>query len=271
MAPQTTHEVCVGDAEVFKRYKSVVHGEDQREFDALTVLAEHAPGLAPTPLQLRREDGRIELQMSRIAGRPLGDDVLSAIEVGALARAMTRLHDSVPPSVLRSWPLRLGVPTELLDGLRAGLPPSRSISDVVVAEAARASRRWLETSGEATVATFPRRRVFTNADGNLSNYLWDGRECRIVDFEDAGVSDWAYEVADLLEHPTVALTHAFLPDGLLELMDADDEDLADLRQYRRLLASVWFVLLLPDGPAAPRNPPGSLHKQARRVVRLLQS
>lgn len=208
--------------------------------------------------------------MSRIAGRSLGDHVLASIEVRALARAMRRLHESVPCSVLDSWPLRLGAPTELLDGLRAGLTTSLRINDAVVAEAARESCRWLRSFGEATVAAFPRRRVFTNADGNLSNYLWDGRECRIVDYEDAGVSDWAYEVADLLEHPTVALTGAFTPDQFLELMDADEADLADLRQYRRLLASFWFMLLLPNGPAAHRNPPGSLHKQARRLVRLLQ-
>ncbi|HEY2691135.1 MAG TPA: phosphotransferase [Streptosporangiaceae bacterium] len=37
--------------------------------------------------------------------------------------------------------------------------------------------------------------MFGNADGNLANFLWDGARCRIVDFEDSGVSDPAYEAA----------------------------------------------------------------------------
>jgi len=34
----------------------------------------------------------------------------------------------------------------------------------------------------------------------LANYLWDGHRIRIVDFEDAGRSDVAYELASLVEH-----------------------------------------------------------------------
>jgi thiamine kinase-like enzyme len=44
-------------------------------------------------------------------------------------------------------------------------------------------------------ATNPAAKVFGNADGNLANFLWDGARCRIVDFEDSGVSDPAYEAA----------------------------------------------------------------------------
>lgn len=53
MPLQSTHDVRVGDVVVFKRYVSALHGEDEREFDALAVLAEHAPGLAPTPIRLQ--------------------------------------------------------------------------------------------------------------------------------------------------------------------------------------------------------------------------
>lgn len=33
-----------------------------------------------------------------------------------------------------------------------------------------------------------------------NNVLWDGSTCRFIDFEEFGVSDLAYEIADLLEH-----------------------------------------------------------------------
>ncbi|SEG99641.1 Phosphotransferase enzyme family protein [Nonomuraea solani] len=38
--------------------------------------------------------------------------------------------------------------------------------------------------------------VFGAGDGNLANFLWDGTRVRIVDFEDSGHSDLAYEVAE---------------------------------------------------------------------------
>lgn len=270
MALQSTHAVRMGGSMVFKRYRPPVQGEDEREFGALTVLAKHAPGLAPRPIRLEKRDGRSELTMSRFGGRALGDRALTPTELRGLARAMGRLHQPVPDGALDSWPLRRGTPAELMGDLQVGLAESHRGVSPLVTEAAYAARRWLETAGEATASGFPRRRVFTNADGNLSNYLWDGVECHIVDYEDAGISGWAYEVADLLEHPTVALTGAFQAEALLELMEADAQDLADLHQYRCLLACFWFALLLPGGPATHRNPPGSLDKQARRVLHLRQ-
>lgn len=45
----------------------------------------------------------------------------------------------------------------------------------------------------------------------------DGERCRIVDFEDTGVGDPAYEIADLLEHPSVRLPAQI---GASDLTDA---------------------------------------------------
>jgi hypothetical protein len=44
---------------------------------------------------------------------------------------------------------------------------------------------------------------------------------------------------------------------------------AALREYRRLAALFWLGMLLPGGPASARNPPGTLHQQARRLLTLL--
>jgi hypothetical protein len=38
---------------------------------------------------------------------------------------------------------------------------------------------------------------------------------------------------------------------------------------RRLAALFWLIVLLPDGPARSRNPPGTLQRQANRVLGLL--
>ncbi|MEV6522052.1 hypothetical protein AB0M43_08945 [Longispora sp. NPDC051575] len=40
------------------------------------------------------------------------------------------------------------------------------------------------------------------------------------------------------------------------------------RAARRLAAALWLHMLLPGGPAARRNPPGTLDQQARRVLEL---
>jgi phosphotransferase family enzyme len=43
--------------------------------------------------------------------------------------------------------------------------------------------------------------VFGRGDPNLRNFLWNGHTLRLVDFEYAGWSDRAHELADLIEHP----------------------------------------------------------------------
>ena len=45
-----THAVEVGSATVVKRFRRWDQGEHRREWRALNLLAEHAPGLAPAPV-----------------------------------------------------------------------------------------------------------------------------------------------------------------------------------------------------------------------------
>jgi hypothetical protein len=44
---------------------------------------------------------------------------------------------------------------------------------------------------------------------------------------------------------------------------------ARLRDFRRLSALFWLILLRPGGPASARNPPGTLERQAQRLLCLL--
>jgi hypothetical protein len=44
---------------------------------------------------------------------------------------------------------------------------------------------------------------------------------------------------------------------------------ARLSEFRRLAALFWLLMLLPDGPASKRNPPGTLQRQASRLLALL--
>ena len=99
--------------------------------------------------------------------------------------------------------------------------------------------------------------------------LWDGRVCRLVDFEDAGRSDRAFEVADLVEHVSSRLPRLLVPEHLFDALGLDARQRDRVAALRPLYAAFWLLMLLPGNPADRRNPPGSLADQARHVVRLL--
>jgi thiamine kinase-like enzyme len=111
--------------------------------------------------------------------------------------------------------------------------------------------------------------VFGLGDGNLGNFLWDGERCHVVDFEDSGVSDPAYEVADLVEHVSVSLPDLVDADTVVSLLELDAEQRARLAGFRRLMAAFWLLMLLPGSPAHHRNPAGAVELQARRLLDML--
>jgi hypothetical protein len=88
---------------------------------------------------------------------------------------------------------------------------------------------------------------------------------RIVDFEDSAISDPATELAILIEH--LGTRELDLTDVCSEI----DVDQHRLLAARRVWAMFWLALLLPGGPAAHRNPPGTTQSQALRLLRLLDA
>lgn len=111
--------------------------------------------------------------------------------------------------------------------------------------------------------------MFSQADGNLGNFVWDGARCHVVDFEDSGISDPAYEVADLLEHVSAWPPGLIAEDDLIEALGFRAAQRARLLGFRRLMAAYWLLMLLPGNPGHPRNPAGSAERQAERVLGLL--
>jgi hypothetical protein len=128
---------------------------------------------------------------------------------------------------------------------------------------------WLGSSEVRFLARPLAERVFTQADGNLSNFLWDGARCRVVDFEDSGVSDPAYEAADLIEHVSAWLPGLVDGDALVEALGFSRAQRTRLVGFRRLMAVFWLMMLLPGNPGHHRNPPGSTERQAEHVLELL--
>ncbi|MGB6457172.1 MAG: phosphotransferase, partial [Streptosporangiaceae bacterium] len=106
-------------------------------------------------------------------------------------------------------------------------------------------------------------RVLGQGDANLANFLWDGELVRIVDFEDSGVSDRAFEVAVLVEHVSAWRDGGLDADRFITGFDLSAAERAQLADWRRLLALYWLLRLhqRADVSGVPR--------QAARLLSLL--
>ena len=241
-----------------------------REWHALTLLATWAPGLAPEPVSHRRTAAAPSVVMSRLAGVPLRGQPLGPEPIAALADTVRALHGAVPADVLAGVPPRPGGQRELVALVRtwaASLPPDTGRAERAALDAGLAwlTRSGLEHAGEPDVPA-----VFGQGDGNLANHLWDGETVRLVDFEDSGRSDRAFELAEITEHVSGWVEHPLDVPGFLGRFELTAAEAARLADCRRLLALVWLFLLLFDARRDhPRNPPGTAERQAGRLLGLL--
>ncbi len=262
----TTHLVDIGEDEVVKRFRSWDRGEHLREWQALTLLASYAPDLAPAPLSADLTSVPPQVRMSRVPGLPLDGLPLDGRHLDAVAAAISRLHAAVPRDVvadLRPQPwLEVGV----VSRMRSIVAESPAADGDAPARAAfDAGMRWLGRAADPLPE--PHSVVFGQGDGNLANYLWDGERVRLVDFEDSGRSDRAYELAAFAEHLSVwhdagIETGALL--GRFQLTGAEPERVLF---FRRAFTFYWLLKLLNQR----ENRLDTLHRQAGRLLAVLGS
>jgi len=250
----STHIVDLSGPVVAKTYRSWTRGEPRREWSVLHHLHRHAPGLAPAPVSAGLDGDPPAVTMTRLPGAPL-DARPGTPEVDALTTALRTLW-SVPVAAADPWRDDLAFARRLTT---ADWPrPSRA---VVVAR--RAAADWWDGPDPVLLSERPTVLVLGHRDPNLTNYIWDGRRVRIVDFEDSRTSDPATELALLAEHLSARQLDVDIVRAAFEV------DERRLRAARRLWAMYWLWLLRPGGPAARRNPPGTADDQARRLLTLL--
>jgi Ser/Thr protein kinase RdoA (MazF antagonist) len=265
----STHAVTIGEREVRKEFVADHEAEAEREWAILTLLAEHAPGLAPRPL--RREDGATPvIVMERLPGDPLAPRPLTIFQTAALGAALRRLY-AVPVEAVREagiGPRRYGArehPQVLVDRL-AGDHDLRECRDpAFVAEAVEVARAYVADPPLPE----PRFTALGIADLNPHNVLWDGRVARLVDFEDGGLSDPAYELADHVEHLGSRLPGVYDADALADAVGLDAEARERMAGYRALFAAFWLAMLLPGNGAWHRNPPGTTEAHAGHFMALV--
>ena len=269
----TTHEVRIDQDRrlVVKRFRSWDRGEPAREWAALTLLAEFAPGLAPVPLRADLDADPPVIVMSWLPGVHLGGAPLTAAHTDMLMVALERLWRSVPPARVKTPAVTADLNSIALAGqVRAMLATGPGLGeDPLVHSAWRAAVTWLY-SGALDAQVCPDDEVVLGqGDCNLANFLWDGAQVRIVDFEDSGPSDRAFELAILVEHISAWKDASLDADTFLAQFELTNPERARLHEWRRLAAVLWLILLLPNGPASYRNPPGTLKRQANRLLALL--
>jgi len=273
--PGGTHDVAIdaGHHVVVKRFRSWNRDEPAREWRALLLLAEHAPGLAPRPLgaSLSASDGSApEVRMSWLPGRPLSAAAVTPVQVRALADALDQLWRSVPPHRLAAAGPGGPNPVRFTGQVRRALAAGHDLgADVRVRRAATRASAWLAGGAVDRAVAGRGRLVLGQGDGCLGNFLWDGTQMRLVDFEDSGPSDRAFELAILVEHLSAWLDAGLDAARLLGSFELTAAERERLLQFRRLTALFWLVLLRPRGPASRRNPPGTLRRQADRLLALL--
>lgn len=267
--PGTTHCLEIRADVVVKRFRSCARGEPRREWQALRMLARYAPGLAPAPVRAALDAEPAVVVMSRLPGDAMGTQPLTAGQVAAVAASIGRLHRAVPPGVLdAAEPMPFG-PAAAVARVRAMAAAVGVPGDPAARRVLRQAGAWLDRGPVERAAARGGTPVFGHGDANLANYLHDGGAVRLVDFEDSGRSDRAWELAIFTEHLSVHGRSQVPAELALGHFGISAAERARILQYRRLLATFWLLMLLPGGPSHQRNPPAALQHQASRLLDLL--
>jgi Ser/Thr protein kinase RdoA (MazF antagonist) len=262
----TTHVVDIDPRRgvVSKRFRSWDRDEPSREWLALTLLAEHAPGLAPEPIRAELSADPPFIEMSYLPGTPLDDLPPSAPQAQALARALERLWRAVPSAIIEKSTSRLANPPALIARVRRMLTATRDQGATDLARLAfREGAEWFTRSPPERLGDGET--VLGQGDPNLANFLCDGADIRIVDFEDSGASTRAFELAILVEHVSAWSEGGLDAEAFVARFDVTAVERAMLQAFRRLAALFWLLKLQTGNQAHAR----ALHSQAERLLALL--
>ncbi len=228
-----------------KCYKVDGRQRVETEWRTLNALAEC--GYTPAPLPLAYDpDARVPIViMEFVSGEGLGGR-LNPVQLAALEAATQSLH-AITPSTLRH-PLRHaeGDAPSILRRVREGEQTIAAyLPDAECHVAARLWRAWLRGPDPALLLESADA-VFSRSDPNLANCLWDGERLRMIDFEYAGWSDRAVDLADLVEHPA---SFATPEDTWAEFVARFDLSAMEERRYvaaRRMFALFFLMRFWPQ-------------------------
>jgi hypothetical protein len=204
--------------------------------------------------------------MTLVPGTPLVGRELTFDQLRALAQTMLKLQTIVPGDAPDFFLLRVGGAREEASWSVLRRVESDDIACLNEAQFAayRPLRdRWL-ASGDRAILAEEAPIIFSRGDANLANWLWDGDQVRAVDFEYAGWSDRAWDLADLVEGVWARRTPDEKWGAFVEWFDLSPDERRRFAAARRALAVFWTYLL------GQRQGPNELFwAQAARATALL--
>jgi Ser/Thr protein kinase RdoA (MazF antagonist) len=205
--------------------------------------------------------------MSLLPGEPLGRRPLEPAQEHALAIAIGRLWQAVPAGLVVSLPGEPDATAEFVGLVHgwAAAPSDLATDNRMVLDAFARGKAWLAGAeiGRASAVPAATQRVLGHGDAELTNFLWDGELVRIVDFEGAGMSDRAFELAMLVEHVSAWRDGGLDADRFIGGFGLSAPELARLADWRRMAALSWLLKL------RSRGDPGVRQLQAKRLLALL--
>jgi len=252
-----------------KVYRVDERNRAQREWRALTALAELQLPDAPKPYGYAPDPVLPVVIMQLVGGAPLGDRALTDPQLTALHDALARLFQITPGALPH-----VALPAVSTDARHMrrrvehayhALTTTNTIRPVA-RQALHCWQAWIaSTDPELLAASTPT--VFGRGDPNLRNCLWDGHTLRLIDLEYAGWSDRAHELADLIEHPESRATPDTTWQIFIDRFDLPNLEHQRLHAARRLLALFWTTRMWPNPhqPASPR-----FTAQVHRTTELVQ-
>ena len=243
------------DGDLFtKTYREWDRNQHSREWNALTCLTRHAPGLAPAPVSAVLDARPPSITMTALPGQPIVG-TWTEQQIRLLAKTLRQLW-TVPSNGLT--PIDMHEPAYWRSRAARAMRPPGGVEQ----QAYDLAVEWISGPDLDRLLAGQQRQILGQGDPQPGNLLYDGTAIRLVDFEDAGASDACFELANFAEHLGTRGT------GLDRVADLIDHDQSRYHQCRRLLASFWLFRLIPDHNGNRRTRAVSPSAKATRLVDL---
>lgn len=208
--------------------------------------------------------------MTKVAGSPLDARDWTTGHMAAVGRANRRVCELSPSSPR----LALSHPTTIVPRTRAlCFEWDRGAlhlveADEAVHRAGEVALRWLATRDCDEIVSGAEA-LFSRGDPNVSNYLWSSDQLFLVDWEDSGLGDPVFEVADMAEHASTRELGEPMFEELAEASGLTAAAGPRLVASRRLLACFWLAILERRRKRRAPEFQLSLEQQSQRVLDLL--
>jgi len=189
---------ATGTPTCIKLYTNTDRQRVHREWHGLAHAAQL--GCAPQPLWLDDHPNHPALGMTLLPAAPLLEVLDPTTAITALAQT-TRTLQNIPLTGPLATLERIDSISHYIARLTDTWPAqlANAPDDPTTADMLALLNRW-HASRDAELLAKPATRVYSRGDANLLNWLHDGKNTLVVDFEFSGYSDPAVDAADHIEH-----------------------------------------------------------------------